>query len=107
MRRLQRLGKPLEPTLEVTDDSVAADDARQWLHSLPLPVAPAVSVLTPRPISLDGERYGLEIDSDRTRCRIEWFGVDRDWTASDLAYVAIARWSKEFHHWLNKLLDGT
>jgi hypothetical protein len=64
-------------------------------------------VLTPRPISLDGERYGLEIDSDRTRCRIEWFGVDRDWTASDLAYVAIARWSKEFHHWLNKLLDGT
>jgi hypothetical protein len=107
MRRLQRIGQPLEPTFEVADGSVGADELAKRLRSLPLPERPARLLLTPRPIALDGERYGLEIDANLARCRIEWFGVNRDWTPSDEAYSPIARWSKEFCGWLDGMLDDT
>jgi hypothetical protein len=67
MQRLQRIGKPLEPTLDVADGSVDADDLAKRLRSLPLPEAPAHPVLTPRPTVLDGERYGLVIDANLSR----------------------------------------
>jgi hypothetical protein len=41
MQRLQRIGKPLEPTLDVADGSVDADDLAKRLRSLPLPEGPA------------------------------------------------------------------
>jgi hypothetical protein len=105
MQRLQRIGKPVEPTLEVADGSVNAEDVGKRLGSLRLPDGPASSLLTPRPIVLDGERYGLEIDANVGRCRIEWFGVNRDWTPSDSAYSPIARWANEFSSWLDSMLD--
>jgi hypothetical protein len=51
--------------------------------------------------------YGLEIDANLSPFRIEWFGVDRDWTPSDTAYSAIASWGKVFSSWLDSVLDET
>jgi hypothetical protein len=107
MQRLQRISKPNEPTLEVADGTVDADDLAKRLRSMPIPEGPGSHLLTPRPLALDGEHYGLEIDANLSRFRIEWFGVDRDWTPSDTAHSAIARWAKAFSIWLDSVLEET
>jgi hypothetical protein len=103
--RLESLGKPVEPTLEVTDGHVNAHALAERLDSLPFAPFPAKSLLRARPIALDGERYRLEIDADMNRCRIEWFGVNLDWTPTDAAYDTLASWARDVSAWFDRQLD--
>jgi hypothetical protein len=62
-------------------------------------------LLEARPIALDGERYRLEIDADMNTCRIEWFGVNLDWTPTDADYDTLATWARDASAWLDSQLD--
>jgi hypothetical protein len=104
MRRLQRLGQAVHPTLEVTDaifDSARLDPLMRARPSLGVPTN---TMLNPLSVALDGERYTLEIDSGTMRWLYEWFGVNGDWTPASKEDLAVANWAKELRDLVEALI---
>ena len=104
MRRLQRLGQAVHPSLEVTDiifDAAKLDPLMRARPSLGVPVN---TMLNPLSVALDGERYSLEIDSGTMRWLYEWFGIDADWTPASKEDLAVANWAKELRELVDALI---
>jgi hypothetical protein len=101
MRRLQRLDLPLRPTLEVSDASIDLSGLAIWLRAMRPARPPETTMQRPRSIPLDGEWYGLEVVTGNAKWRYEWFGVNANWTPSDPAHEAFARWAVRFRDWLD------
>jgi len=106
MRRLQRLGNPLRPSLEVADAVIDAAKLDPLMDARPPLKIPTQAMLNPRSVTLDRERYTLEIDAGARRWLYEWVGVNMDWTPAAVDDIAIARWAGELRDCLDALLGS-
>jgi hypothetical protein len=108
MRRLQRLGQPLRPSLEVADAIVDAAQLDVLMDASPPLKTPTQTMLNPRSLTLDGERYTIEIDGGARRWLFEWVGVNRDWTPTAVDDIAVATWARELRDFLDAVVtpDG-
>ena len=92
LRRLALLGQAVKATLEVTDRALDVRILTRALHP-PVLASPGEVMRRPRAIHLDGDSYGVELDSGSSSFRCEWFGVAGDWTPVDTTYQDVASWS--------------
>lgn len=106
VRRLQLLGQPLAPTVDVTDANLSVEMIADWLDRLPALESLSESVKRGRALHLDGERYGVEIDDGAILCRYGWWGASKDWMPSNQALKAVAKWTVLFRDWVEGLLDS-
>ena len=104
MRRVQRLGQALRPTLEVADAMFEAADLHPMARTRPRVDAPVDRMLAPRSLALDGERYALEVDAGTTRWSYEWLGVNMDWTSARMEEAPIASWAVQLRDLLDKVI---
>lgn len=73
VRRLHLIDEPLRPTVEMTDATVDLERIEDWPARLPAPKLLGSVLRRAQSFSLDGERYGLQIDDHNLTCRYEWF----------------------------------
>jgi len=92
LRRLASLGQAVKATLEVTDRALDVQILTRALQP-PVLASPGEVMRRPRAIHLDGDWYGVELDSGSSSFRCEWFGVAGDWAPVDTTYQEIASWS--------------
>ena len=103
--RLRRLGEKLELTIEVDDGRLVPVEVSRRFSLLPPLESSSRVIERPLGFTLDGTRYGLELDAGVSLIRVEWSGAGRDWTASDSRYDPVADWASAFTDWLDKELD--
>ncbi len=104
--RLRGLGEKLELTIEVDDGRLVPVEVSRRLSLLPPLESSSTLIERPRGFTLDGTRYGVELDAGVSLIRVEWSGTGGDWRASDSTYDPVADWASAFTHWLDKELDG-
>jgi hypothetical protein len=104
LRRLQRLGEIVQPTIEVADAKVDVAELQQRLADFPQIESIAGLVGSPPHFMIDGTHYGLELDAGLALIRFEWTGDD--WTHPDESFVAVARWAHAVCEFLDEQLDG-
>jgi hypothetical protein len=108
MLRLQNLGEPLRPLLEVADAIIEASKLDPMMEAVPPLRIPTQTMLNPPSLTLDGEHYAVEVDAGSRRWVYEWVGVNMHRTAAAEDDIAIARWAGELRDVLDAVIasDG-